>query len=160
MTKDYSKINVFDYEIKNNISGGTSVLIERICKDPDYKDFFDIYFVIGMDNANNLHEWINYEQLKKTVKFVVVPRKGVNRDASVNWYLKEPHLYLDGAKINIPDTSSTEVRACFHDYYNEYSIFGGETEPSYSIKTDILDFLPNNSVFNYIFKEKLYQKEQ
>lgn len=38
----------------------------------------DVYFVLGADNIDKLDKWINYEELLREYKFIVLKRKGFN----------------------------------------------------------------------------------
>ena len=68
----------------------------------------DFYMIIGSDNANVIHKWINYEELIKKVPFVVMERKGQELNADVTWCLKNPHIYVKNLKAE--EISSTIVR--------------------------------------------------
>ena len=104
------RIKVFDYEIKNKLSGETYNTIVRLQDEDFAKDQYDFSFAIGLDNANHFDKWVNYELLEKLIRFVVVPRKGIKRDESVNWYLKSPHIYLENENSSIIEVSSSEIR--------------------------------------------------
>jgi nicotinate-nucleotide adenylyltransferase len=104
------RIKVCDYEIKNKLRGETYHLLRRLLDEQFAKDEYDFSFIIGMDNANNFHTWVNYEHLERLIRFVVVPRSGVARNESVNWYLNPPHIYLGSPDKPFMDVSSTMVR--------------------------------------------------
>jgi nicotinate-nucleotide adenylyltransferase len=103
------RIKVCDYEIKHQLKGEAYYFLSKLMDEDFAKDKYDFSFIIGMDNANNFDKWVNYEHLEKLIRFVVVPRTGVERDETVNWYLKPPHIYISGEKplLNI---SSSEIR--------------------------------------------------
>jgi nicotinic acid mononucleotide adenylyltransferase len=65
--------------------------------------------IIGEDNANTFDNWVNYQELERMVRFVVVPRKGVDHNPKVDWFLKLPHIYLNN-ESDIIEISSTKVR--------------------------------------------------
>jgi len=103
------RITVFDYEIKNNLGGETYFFFKKLLKDKDLNDKYDFSMIIGLDNANYFDKWVNYKQLENMAKFIVVPRKGVERKAGVNWYLKSPHIFMDEA-TDIDEISSTTIK--------------------------------------------------
>lgn len=69
---------------------------------------YDIYYAIGQDNANSIHNWKNADQLLNENKFIVFPRSGVEEKAT--WYLKEPHKRIS---FTAQEGSSTSVRNAF-----------------------------------------------
>lgn len=129
------RIKVFDYEIKNELAGETFNLFKRLKTDVDFKDKYNFSMVIGLDNANSFDKWVNFEELERMVRFVVVPRKGVERDLKVDWYLKAPHIFLN-KETDIIEASSTSVRR----------------ELKMGAKPGGLSF----PVFDYIVQNKLY----
>ena len=106
------RIKVFDYEIANKFSGETYNLAKRLLEDKKYKDTHSFSFIIGLDNANTFDSWVNYEELERLVRFVVVPRTGEKPKRGVNWYLKEPHLFIEPDEP-LMEISSTAVRRAF-----------------------------------------------
>ena len=109
------RIKVFDYEIKNQLAGETYNLCKRLKQDEELNDKYNFSMIIGLDNANTFDKWVNYEELERMVRFVVVPRKGYERDEKVNWYLEKPHIYL-GGDTNIIEVSSTMIRKMLREY--------------------------------------------
>jgi nicotinate-nucleotide adenylyltransferase len=103
------RIKVCDFEIKNELRGETYNLVNRLLDTDFAKHEYDFSMIIGQDNANSFHRWINYEHLERLIRFVVVPRKGISPDPGVDWYSKPPHIYLHG-ETTIPEISSTEIR--------------------------------------------------
>jgi nicotinate-nucleotide adenylyltransferase len=134
------RIKVSDYEIVNCLSGETYNLVKRLQNEDWAKHKFDFSFIIGQDNANNFDKWVNYEYLEKMIRFVVIPRKGIEMKPGVNWFLKPPHIFLndEGDKTPIMEVSSTEVREKIHGNDN------------------ILRLL-DEKVFDYINKNRLYR---
>lgn len=103
------RIKVFDYEVKNQLAGETFNFFKRLKTDKDLNEKFNFSMIIGQDNANNFDKWVNYKELERMVRFVIVPRKGVEPDINVNWYIKEPHIFLNN-ETEIMEISSTQVR--------------------------------------------------
>ena len=106
------RIKVFDYEIRNKLSGETYNLAKRLIEDKKYKDTHSFSFIIGLDNANTFDKWVNYEELERLVRFVVVPRTGEKMKRGVNWYLKAPHLFIE-PDVPLMEVSSTMIRESF-----------------------------------------------
>lgn len=99
------KVKVNNYEIANRICGGTIVLVERLMKDyPKYS----FSFIVGQDNADTIHKWIESERLRKLIRFVVVPRTGYAGEQT--WYLEKPHERINEPDIVLPEISSTAIR--------------------------------------------------
>ncbi len=100
-------IKLCDFEIKNMVEGETNEGIDLFFKqyaNPD-RQFF---FMIGMDNANKIHTWGNWEELVNKIPFIVFPRNGYSFNKDITWYLDKPHLFIDQY---VPiDISSTEIR--------------------------------------------------
>jgi nicotinate-nucleotide adenylyltransferase len=123
-------------EIQYKLGGSTLDLIE-------FLNFLyvgeDIYLIIGMDQANVIHTWKNYKKLLEIGKFIVLPRKGVKfkEDLSVNWYKKDPHIYLP--ECNIIECESKNIRQFFKDQNLEKA-------------KQFID----EDIFNYIVDYKLY----
>jgi len=132
------RIKVFDYEIKNGLSGETYKFVKSLLDEDFAKNEYDFSLIIGLDNANTLDKWVNYELLERMIRFVVVPRKGIKIDHNINWYLKAPHIFLSPDN-DIPQVSSTLVRDAFAR---------GTTE-------NLNNFL-TKEVMEYIYDNKLY----
>ena len=89
-----NRIKVFDYEIKNKLKGETYYFFKRLKEEKELTEKYQFTMIIGLDNANTFDKWVNYEELEKLAQFVVVPRKGVERNLDVDWYLQKPHIFL------------------------------------------------------------------
>jgi nicotinate-nucleotide adenylyltransferase len=134
------RIRVWDYEIANQLAGQTIQTVKRLLADPTYENKCNFSWIIGMDNANTaMEEWIDFPILERMLRFVVVPRHGFTRDERVDWYLKPPHMYLGTPDIEIPQTSSTEVRQAL-------------ANKNFNAARDWLD----PAVLQYIRKHELY----
>jgi len=133
-----SRIKVFDYEIKNKLAGETYKLVKQLSCDKLYDDF-DFSFIMGIDNANTFHKWVNYEHLEKMMKFVIVPRKGYDRDPNVDWYLQKPHIYLNDEDDDILEVSSTIIRNLIKN--KEY------TELSKYLNEEVIQYILENNLY-------------
>lgn len=138
------RIKVFDYEIKQNLRGETYNFVKRLQDEDFAKNQYDFSIIIGMDNANSFDRWVNYKELEKMIRFVVVSRKGIERNEKVDWYLKQPHIYLV-AENEIPETSSTDARRMIGDI----RVANDDAEN--------ITKLLNKDVYDYIEKNGLYK---
>lgn len=135
-TQNNGRIRVSNFEIKHELAGETYHCVKLLQESPEFKDKYEFAWIIGMDNANTFHTWLNYEYLERMARFVIVSRPGVKRDPNINWYLKPPHIYL-GEYTDAPKISSTMVKDL---------IKRGE---------DVLDYI-DPKVLEYIRHHKLY----
>ena len=139
------RIKVFDYEIKNKLSGETYQTVKLLQEEKFAKDKYDFSLIIGQDNANSFHKWANYEHLEKLIRFVVTPRIGVTADPKVNWYLKPPHIYLQNEAANsLEELSSTIVRKIV-------------TVERSLLQQEQLEKFLGTKVLKYMDEKKLYQ---
>ena len=135
------RIKVFDYEIKNKLSGETFNLFKRLLDDEKYKDKYNFSMIIGMDNALSFDKWVNYEELERMVRFVVIPRRGVQwRKSGKDWFLNKPHILLEGDRDIPQEISSTLIRLAIE-----------------SEETAILGKGLNKNVYEFIQKHELYK---
>lgn len=135
-----STIGVSDIEIEYRLTGETYKLINKLQSNAITNKIYDFSVIIGQDNANTFDQWYKHEELAKMVRFIVVPRKGIETEQ--DWYKSFPHLFL-GMDTDIPKISSTEVR--------EHLAFA-------TTKTPTLEANLPAGVLDYIFKHKLYIK--
>jgi len=108
------RIKVFDYEIRNKLAGETYFFFKKLLTEKELTEKYDFSYIIGLDNANSFDKWVNYKELEKMARFIVVPRKGVEKKPGVNWYLKPPHIFME-EETNIKDISSTQIRNMLRD---------------------------------------------
>jgi nicotinate-nucleotide adenylyltransferase len=148
MARCDGRIRTFDFEIVNQLRGETYNFVQRLLDEPLAQNECDFSIIIGMDNANTFDRWVNFQELERMIRFVVVPRAGEQRDESVDWYLKPPHLFLrpDSA---LPETSSTDARALLKRLRSEEEPFKGVLED------DILRLI-HPSILAYIERTRLY----
>jgi len=122
-------IKVCDFEIKNKLTDESYPIMRKFLQEYNAK----FHFVIGMDNANKIDTWTNWDKLIDMLPFIIIPRKGYKKEETKNWYLKEPHIFLKGKGIA---GSSTEVRN--------------------SLKNNIKSNLIFDAVYDYITKYNLF----
>jgi nicotinate-nucleotide adenylyltransferase len=140
------RVRVFDFEITHQLRGETYNFVQRLLDDPMAQNEYDFSLIIGMDNANTFDNWVNFEELERMIRFVVVPRAGEKRNESVDWYLKPPHIYLPHDQ-SLPETSSTEVRELVGAFPKE-------------LARELLLKLVDPAVLAYIEKEGLYNSTE
>lgn len=148
------RIVVSDYEIVNKLGGETYQLVKKLINDEKFNQQYNFSFVIGLDNANTFDKWVNYEDLERMVRFVVVPRNGIKIEHKVNWYLHSPHMFLI-PENPLPEISSTDIRNNLKIIWH----YGAFPNYRFTISGDAYDFLNkslNLKVINYIKRYKLY----
>jgi len=145
--KSDGRIKVFEYEKEKDLAGETYHLMKTLINDKEYENY-NFSFIIGLDNANTFDKWVNYEELERMVRFVVVPRKGYDIIGH-SWYFNNPHIFLNGAQENIPimEISSTEVRTLI-DRYRDTSGLNMKNQLMDSIHPDVFDFIIKNHLYN------------
>ena len=134
-----SLLKVFDYEIKHKLSGETYYTVKKLETD-SLRDTHRFMFVIGQDNANSFDRWVNFAYLERMISFIVLKREGYT--AKGDWYLKEPHIFLN-QNFKEKQISSTLVRELLSRKRN-------------SFENKELDEMLNPKVKEYIIKNKLY----
>lgn len=142
------RIKVFDYEIKNKLSGETYQTVKLLLEEKFAKEQYDFSWVIGQDNANTFDKWVNYELLERMIRFVVVPRDGIPPTKKASWYLKEPHIHITD-EHNIGDISSTQVRNLLKSFYkasgnNDVFFLDKARE---KVHKDVLEYIERNELY-------------
>jgi len=133
-----NRIKVFDYEIKHELGGETYRLVKMLINDIEF-DNFDFSFVMGIDNANTFHKWVNYEHLEKMMKFVIIPRKGYKADENVKWFLSKPHIFMNDEINNVPEISSTEIKKMIKNGLNK--------ELEKYLNPDVIKYIKDNNLY-------------
>lgn len=103
------RIKVFDYEIQNKLGGETYYFFKRLLNEKELNEKYNFSMIIGLDNANSFDKWVNYKELERMARFIVVPRKGVGKKPGVNWFMRSPHIYMEEG-CNVTEISSTTIR--------------------------------------------------
>jgi nicotinate-nucleotide adenylyltransferase len=106
---DHMRVKIFDYEIKKKFEKGTYYLMKDLLNENFVRNRYTFSLIIGQDNANTFDHWVQHEALRKLIRFVVVPRQGIEADPDIDWYLHSPHIYLEADKP-VMKVSSTQVR--------------------------------------------------
>jgi nicotinate-nucleotide adenylyltransferase len=152
------RIKVFDYEIKNKLAGETFNFFKRLKMEKELTEKYQFSMIIGLDNANTFDKWVNFEELEKMVRFVVVPRVGVERDMNTDWYLKPPHIFLKDENTGIIESSSSYVKELLVNWYEgkDRNLAGIISEEWLEINSN-LEYLLSVKVFDYIKDNNLYK---
>jgi len=142
------RIKVSDYEIRHQLHGETFHFLNKLIHDDEYENY-RFFFVVGQDRADTIREWYNSEDLIKLgIGFICVPRKGYERNVNINWYLKDPHIYIVDEKTNeIPEISSTKIKNKLVQFRTSESE-DAEIYLSHALNEDVL---------SYIIEHKLYE---
>jgi len=72
---DFENVEISDYEVKKGQKVPTIQSVRHLLKIYD-----KLYLVIGADNLASLHKWYNYDELKKSVTFIVASRDNIEID--------------------------------------------------------------------------------
>jgi nicotinate-nucleotide adenylyltransferase len=139
------RINVFNYEIKNELAGETYYFVKKLKEEEELNKHYHFSLVIGLDNAVDFDKWVNYEMLERLIRFVVIPRKGYGLNETNAWFLKEPHIYLSSGENNIKEVSSTGVRKICASEHDERKL---KERVSELVPEGIYDYILNNKLYN------------
>lgn len=138
------RIKVSKFEIDNDLHGETYQLVKRLLAEGYSKAQYNFSIIIGMDNAMHFHRWVNYEDLERMIRFVVVPREGVEVDPTVNWFMSAPHLYLVPDRGHTQGSSSTIVRE---------RVQGG-LPVDHLVHPEVLKYIQENDLYGYLQSEQ------
>ncbi|MCK9441179.1 MAG: nicotinate (nicotinamide) nucleotide adenylyltransferase [Methanothrix sp.] len=131
-----ARIKVFDYEIKHKFQGETYHFMKLLMNDTEYKDKYSFSMIIGLDNANTIDKWSNYQDLLKIASFVVMNRQGYKFNA--DWCLQQPHRYINP---DIPpiDISSSELREfCKEEKFEELKKY---------LNSDVIEYIKSKNLY-------------
>jgi nicotinate-nucleotide adenylyltransferase len=145
-TKHDRRIKVSDYEIVNKLGGETYTLIKSILDEDFAKHQYDFSLAIGMDNANTFDRWVNYHDLERMIRCIIVPRTGIKTGLKSNWYLKPPHMLVVPNKP-LPKTCSTEVRETLRGYWDMQGAYAVKLEDPNFINPEVLEYIKKNSLY-------------
>jgi nicotinate-nucleotide adenylyltransferase len=132
------RIKVFDFEIKNKLSGETFNTVTRLLETDMAEKEVSFSWIIGLDNANSFDSWVNYEHLERLIRFVVISRKGVEKEPGVDWFLKSPHIFID-YDGDLPEVSSTQVRDTVR-----HSMFPAMIE---NVDNEVVQYITENELY-------------
>jgi len=144
-TKHDRRITVSDFEIKHKLGGETYHLVKKLLSEDFAKNERDFSMAIGMDNANTFNKWVNYEDLERMIRFVVIPRTGVEIAKKSGWYLKPPHMLLVPEKP-LSKISSTDVRTSLKEYW-QINFINGLKSSTNLIHPDVFQYIKDNNLY-------------
>lgn len=130
------RIKVFDYEVAHQLGGETYHFAKRLREDPAY-DHVEFGFVIGQDNANVFDRRLNFEELERMMRFVVVTRAGYEADPGATWYLRPPHIYLVPEKP-LMESASSDVRRWLK---------AGDPRAEQMMDKEVLDYIRRHGLY-------------
>lgn len=139
-TRNNDRIKVCDWEIKHNMQGSTFELMDMLSADPEFEDC-EFSFIIGYDNALKFETWVNWEYLRDTYRFIVVPRQGYENEKNAEymmWYMHPPHVYI--ATAAPADISSTQLREAFYNK-KKFNFVNENMDP------EVLEYILFNSMY-------------
>lgn len=93
------------FEIDHKLSGSTFEMIQRLFQSEEFTPK-NVAYLIGMDHANLMNKWDNWQRLINAVPFIVMNRVGVS--IKQDWFFRWPHRLIDSAGALM---SSTEIRS-------------------------------------------------
>jgi len=128
---DQTGAQVSAFELINCLVNGT---YDSVCQ---LKKAFDCNFkvLIGMDQANCIHDWRHSDSLLKEVPFIVTKRFG-EKGNDDRWYEESPHQMLQvPGTVNV---SSTQVR-------NELRITNSKVGKC--VNPDVLQYISKNHLY-------------
>jgi nicotinate-nucleotide adenylyltransferase len=103
-----ARLYVSDYMITNQCLC-VDDLVTQLLGDPEFQNQYAFSFVVGQDAMDRFEEWVNHAELKNKIRFLVMPRTGVNPPTDDVWYMHPPHMYIR-TETQIPAISSTQIR--------------------------------------------------
>lgn len=146
-----ARMQVFGYEIDHQLRGETYHFVQKLLTEKYAQDEYDFSIIIGMDNANTFDRWVNFRELERMIRFVVVPRPGEIQNPKVDWYLRPPHIFLRDDGGIIPGTSSTATRKLIQQLI--------DVRPMAQVFLATLAKEVGPAVAKYIWDHKLYGLE-
>lgn len=106
MIKDFKKIEISDYEIKQNkpVYSIDSILYFKQKYNPK-----NIYLAIGEDNLNNFIKWHRFKEINKEVKLIIASRKKTKNQNNNKEFIEK--FKQNAIKLNINvNCSSSQIR--------------------------------------------------
>lgn len=135
----------YRYEMLEIAFGNENIKISTLENSKDYKGTYyslkeikgsssnDVYFVLGADNLVYLNKWINYQDLLKEFKFIILTRDDFDVESIIDNYYK---LYKNNFEVvNVKyDLSASEFRSNPSKYYKH-------------INKDVLIYIKENNLY-------------
>ncbi len=140
MCKDIAKLEVSNFEENNKLVSTYQTL-----------DYFsglykgdEIYFILGLDNLDELDTWKRYEYLISNFKFLVIRRDGNDLNATLKKYEK----YLSSiivTDVKMKHISSTNIRKSIRENLKSNSTASRLYDNI--LDYEVLEYIQNNSLY-------------
>lgn len=112
LTNHLERVIISDLEAHKTYNGTLGSLNELS------KTYHELCFVIGADNLNQFHTWINYEELLKSYPFLIMTRNsGLSKDEAEKMFESYEHHFT-----YIPfemDVQSSDIRKNIHAHIQD-----------------------------------------
>lgn len=131
---DFCKFIASDWEKDHQDLKGTIDFMDRIVEDKVFGDH-DVFFVMGQDNAENIHQWIRWEELLRKHRFIIVTR-GIA--PKLDWYLRAPHILMN-IEEHWSEISSTAFRLAMA---NKKELLASKL-----VKPSVWEYIQTNNLF-------------
>jgi nicotinate (nicotinamide) nucleotide adenylyltransferase len=130
-----NKVIISDYEIKNKLTDDYVTIVKNLMNHltETYK-FNKYYFIIGSDNAININNWKDKDEVLKLLPYIIIPRPFY--DLQDKWH--GSHIYLKD--YTLTTASSTLARKCLNDTNNNY------------LHDSVIKYIKDNHLFKWIQK--------
>jgi len=117
MFSSYKNVTVSSYEVDKQREVATVETIRYL-----KKRYQTIYLVIGADNLQSLHKWQDYEELKRSVHFIIAKRDNISVSdefikLSVNETISSSKLRETMDSTKLPKAVAQEIA----QYYKEHN---------------------------------------
>jgi nicotinate-nucleotide adenylyltransferase len=111
-SKYKQNLSVNAFEMIHKMQSSTYDFVTRFC-DEGADSTNKYYFIVGGDNARKVPNFINGEELIKSIPFIVVNR-GYENIESIEWCNNDPHITVNIGDV-LPFCSSTQIRNAIHN---------------------------------------------
>ena len=111
-----SRVEISDFEVKQKRAVASIESVRNFKKGVD-----TLYFIIGADNLASLSSWYAYEELNKTVIWVVAPRDNIFIDKAYKClHVSEPISSTEVREKPKSEDLPKEIAPSVINYYKEY----------------------------------------
>lgn len=121
-----NRVSVSDFEIKLDKYYGTYYTL---------KHFENPYFVMGADNLLHINKWINFPNIIKDFKFIIIPRDNIDIEKTIN-----ENTDLQEYRDNLIILKS------FNNIYISSSEFR-KTQDSSLLLDEVFEYIKNNNLY-------------
>ena len=129
--KGYDRIKTSAFEYIHS-SKNTHEMLSEFNK--YYNNTIKPFMIIGMDEALQIQQWVDWENLISTNTFIVVDRTGFKPTKKKLWFQSAPHIYLKDKDQVLPVISSTVIRNKEEGY-------------KYLLRPTVLKYIEDNKLY-------------